>query len=157
APRSRNARTDSKPRAWSERPPPPDRAPRTQRRGGDFTRSPAAVFPSGLRGERRLEGFERRCAVRSRPRLEANRARIADVAQSLCNSRVVDLPGPRFAAPRYVGNLNLPDGVATAADQFDEVSLADLRVIEIEHHLDVRMINRFDERKGVLGAGQRDS
>ena len=47
----------------------------------------------------------------------------------------MDLAGSRLAAPGYVGDLDLADRVAAAADQLDEVPLADLGVVEVEHHL----------------------
>ena len=80
---------------------------------------------------------------------------IADVAQRLRDRGVVDLAGTRLAAARHVGDLDLADGVAAAPDQLDEVPLADLRVVQVEHHLDVRMGDALDERQRVLRAGQR--
>ena len=68
---------------------------------------------------------------------------------------VVDLAGARLAAAGHVGDLDLADGVPAAPDQLDEVPLADLRVVQVEHHLHVRMADAFDERQRVLRAGER--
>ena len=95
----------------------------------------------GTSAEGRAKRLERGVAVTRRPALQPDGAAEPDVAQRLRDGGVVDLAGARFAAPGYVRHLNLTDRVTAATDQFDEIPLADLRVIQVEHHLDVRMID----------------
>ena len=107
--------------------------------------------------ERASERLQCRDTVAGGPRFHADRSGEPDVAQRLCDGGIVDLAGSRLASSGYVGHLDLADGVAAAADQLDEVSFADLSVVDVEHHLDVRVCHAFDQRQGVLGASQRDT
>ena len=96
-------------------------------------------------------------AVAGGPRLHTDRAGEADVAQRRRDGGVVDLAGARLTAAGHIGDLNLTDGVAAAPDQLDEIALADLRVIEVQHHPHVGVADVLDERQRVLRPGQGDA
>ena len=100
-------------------------------------------------GERSPEAFEREFAVDRSPRFEADRALIADIAKCLCNARIVDLSGSRLATARNVGNLDLTDVRRTCVDQLNEVSFADLGVVDVQHQPQVRIVDGCDQRERV--------
>src|SRR3954447_4741958 len=110
---------------------------------------------SRFRSERVLEPSEGGVAVFGGPGFEADDAGVAGLVQAAGDSGVVDLAGARFAAARYVGDLNLADVLDAVADQLDQVSLADLRVVEVEVHSQVRAVDGLNERSRVGGLGER--
>src|SRR5579859_3431991 len=76
--------------------------------------------------------------VTGSPALEADHALVAEVTQRRGDGRVVDLARSRLAPPGNVGDLDLPEVGQGALDQPDEVPLADLGVIQVQVHPDVR-------------------
>src|SRR5215216_240691 len=110
---------------------------------------------SQFAGEGRTEPRKSFGVVARGIRLEPDGSGVADALECEGNGRIVDLTCARLTAPRHVGQLHLTDRLTRALDQGYEVSLADLGVVEIEHHPHVRAVDRLDERQRVLGAGER--
>ena len=96
-------------------------------------------------------------AATSSPEAQPSNRPVPMSSARLRDGGVVDLAGARLASARHVGDLNLADGIAAATDQLDQVPLADLGVVQVEHHLDVGMSDGFDQCQRVLGAGQRNA
>src|SRR6185312_6196508 len=91
------------------------------------TRAFASARGSGKRGAEGGEGgLASGNAVSGCPCLQAHRAAESDVAQRVRDGGVVDLAGARLAAARHISDLDLADRVPAAADQLDQIPLADL-------------------------------
>src|SRR5918994_2046572 len=110
---------------------------------------------SQFAGEGRTEPRKSFGVVARGIRLEPDRPGVADALECKGNGRILYLPRARLTAPRHVGYLHLTDRLTRPLDQGDEVSLADLGMVEVEHHPHVRAVDRLDERQRVLGAGER--
>src|SRR5215217_4804776 len=109
---------------------------------------------SQFAGEGRTEPRKSFGVVARGIRLEPDGPGVADALECEGNGRIVDLPCARLTAPRHVGHLHLTDRLTCPLDQGDEVSLADLGVVEVQHHPHVRAVDRLDERQGVLCPGK---
>src|SRR5689334_2301817 len=110
---------------------------------------------AGSDGEGVAEPLERELRVAGRPGLEPDGAAVAHVGQGAGDRRVRDLAGAGLAAPWHVRDLDLADPRQGPAAQLDEVPLADLCVVEVEHHAKVRAADRLDEREAVGRSRER--
>src|SRR5262245_31658927 len=100
--------------------------------------SPGTVLPSTSDRECGAEPVQCDEWVAGRPGLGSARAGVADPVQRGGHGRIVDLAGARLAPAWYVRHLHLADRRAGQLDERDEVPLADLRVVEVEHRPHVR-------------------
>jgi hypothetical protein len=73
--------------------------------------------------------------------------------KSCGDGRVVDLAGARLLSAGHVGDLNLADERHGALDELNEITLADLRVIEVQVHPQVRAVHSLDEGERLSGPG----
>jgi hypothetical protein len=80
---------------------------------------------------------------------------VAELVEGPGDGRVVDLAGAGLAAAGDVGDLDLADDRPGPAEQLDQVPLADLGVVQVEHHPQPRPIDGLDQGEGVGGAGER--
>ena len=62
-----------------------------------------------------------------------------------------------LAAAGDVGHLDLADERRCPAQQLDQVSFANLRVIDVEHHPQSRPVHRLHQRQRVLGPAERNA
>src|SRR5215207_9250317 len=90
---------------------------------------------SQFAGEGRTEPRKSFGVVARGIRLEPDGPGVADALECEGNGRIVDLPCARLTAPRHVGHLHLTDRLTRPLDQGDEVSLADLGMVE--HRVEV--------------------
>src|SRR5205085_8525066 len=97
------------------------------------------------------EALQGGVAVAAGPRLEADGAVIAGVDQGRGDGRVVDLTCAGFVTPGHIGDLDLADERPGSAHEIDQVSLADLRVVQVKHHPQVYVVDGSDQGHHVLG------
>jgi hypothetical protein len=90
---------------------------------------PRAPLNDGEGGAEPLEGLDR---VAGGPGLQADDAGVAEPVEGGRDRGVVDLTGSRLAAAGDVGDLDLADQRQRALHELDQVSLADLGVVEVE-------------------------
>src|SRR4051812_6865018 len=98
-----------------------------------------------LDGKCGAEPLERSQRIAGRKGFEPHDAVIAEPVECGCDSGVVDLTGARFAPAGDVRDLDLADEWQRPLDQFDQVPFADLRVVEVQIHSQVWIVNRFDQ------------
>src|SRR4029453_17137984 len=70
------------------------------------------------------------------------------------DGRVVNLAGSWFAAARDIGHFDLPDPGQRAFPELDEVSFADLGVVEVQVHPQVGAVDGFDQHECVGGGSE---
>jgi hypothetical protein len=87
---------------------------------------------------------------------EADDAGVLEFAECGGDGRVVDLAGSGFAASWDVGDLDFAYVRQCLSDQIDEVSLADLSVIQVEIHAQVRAVDRPDQGRSLRPAHEED-
>jgi hypothetical protein len=66
---------------------------------------------------------------------------VTEPAQSGGDGGVADFAGAGFVPARHVGDLDLPAEWQGALDKLDEVTLADLGVVEVQVYAQVRAID----------------
>src|SRR5215217_341838 len=121
-----------------------------------FGRPPKLPFEvSWLAGEGIAEPLESLGVVAGGECLEPYGPGVADAPERAGDGWVMDLARAGLAAAGHVGHLHLSDGPVRPLHQFHEVPLADLRVVQVEHHSDVGAVDRLDERQRILRAGER--
>ena len=62
---------------------------------------------------------------------------------------------PGSQPPWDVGDLDLAHHREGPLDEFDQVALPDLRMVEVEIHAQVRIVDVLDQRQGIGSAGER--
>src|SRR5690242_5545308 len=118
---------------------------------------PACRVPSlgsALNREGSAEAAEGLDGVARGPGFESDDAGVAEPVQGGGDGRVVDLAGAGLAAAGDVGDLDLADEREGALDELEEVSLADLRVVEVQVEAQVGVVDGLDEGECVRSRGE---
>src|SRR5689334_10719028 len=93
-----------------------------------------SVSSGSVGAERTAEAVQCLFRFAGGPAFEAYHALVAESAKGRGDGGIVDLAGAGFVPAWHVGDLNLPDEWQGAFDELDEVTLADLGVVEVEVH-----------------------
>ena len=88
------------------------------------------------------EGFDSFVRIARGKCLQAHRTPVAHVLQGPGDACIVYLSRARLLAARHISDLDFADPRLTGTAQFDQIPLADLRMVEIEVELQARPVDR---------------
>jgi hypothetical protein len=89
------------------------------------------------------------------PSFQTDSAGVTDLFQLASNYRKVDLTGTGFLPAGHVSHLDFADPGRRPTDQFDQISLADLRMVEVKHQTDFWAVYLAHKRQTFLGPAKR--
>jgi len=82
--------------------------------------------------------------------LHSHMSSIANVPQHLCDMRIIDLARARFMSAGYIRDMNVAQTTCSLTDEFGNVALFDLSVVNVQQQPDSWTIHLLDQSQAIF-------